>query len=269
MNDMSMSSDSYTKSDGERELEPVVDYGADLIQEHPVIITEEVSASYTKLDGVLSPAKFIIISGGEQKERKYFAKISDIHSFPRISIEFVSKKGQGLSTSQLLDKANEINERLIRSQVDEFPDSIFLLSDRDHFYPEIVQIRPECESKGYKLIVSNPCFEIWLYYSYFSSKPVDFVVPCDVRKISHEFKTYLGDKTTDGKVKGVNPVRAIFNIETAMANSESNYQLDENAVPVLFSTDMHILAKELLPLIKPELVIIQEQQFIRAKKFKR
>lgn len=257
----------YSKTEGSRDpIEIKKEMSVATIESSEIPIVD-IPISYSKQDGTFSPALFIIISGGEEKERKYLAKISDVNNFPRISIEFISQKMQGLSTMQLLDKANEIKERLDQSIIEEFPDSIYLLSDRDHFYPEIQAIIPECKEKGYTLIVSNPCFEIWLYYSYFSNKPIDFISD-DIKKTSSNFKTYLGTKVINGVAKGVNPVQAIFNIENAIINSEANYEEDENGIPKLFSTNMFVLGKQLVELIKPELEELKKQDKLRVEQYK-
>lgn len=255
----------YNKPDASREPLEIKKTSDKVPAVIPALNISGISDNYTKQEGSISSALFVIVSGGEKKERQYFAKISDFNTFPRINIYFISKKGQGLTTKELVVKANEIKERLDESNSADTPDSFYLISDRDHFYPEILSIKPECIEKGFNLIVSNPCFEIWLYYSYYSEKPTDFEIPINVKEISKKFKTYLEIKTKGGIDQRV----AIFEIEKAISNSEKNYDEDENGIPTLFSTNMFLLCKGLLALIQPELDSEKKREAIKKDQYKR
>ncbi|KAA6339608.1 hypothetical protein EZS27_012458 [termite gut metagenome] len=204
--------------------------------------------NYKKEEGVLPPKSFfVIVSGGEVRERDYFKIISTQDRFRRIKIEFVADPNN-LNPDGLLETAIYKQEHYKTSQEDE-PDRIFIVSDVDHFMNDLLRIRPICGKHGIKLIISNSCFEIWLYYGKFSEQPTDFSIPENYLKISSAFKNYLG-----GKVKGgVNPKYAIFDIQFAIQNARAIYQEDKNGIPLLFSTNMYLLAESLLPHIKDEL----------------
>lgn len=109
------------------------------------------------------------------------------------------------------------------------------------------------------MIVSNPCFEIWLYFGKFANKPNDFIIPENSLKISQCFKRYLGNKVHGG----VNPKHAIFDINRAMQNAKKLYEEDENGLPSIFSTNMYQLSESILPLIKDELdnLSTEEKQY--------
>ncbi len=65
---------------------------------------------------------------------------------------------------------------------------------------------------------------------------------------------------------GVKPQKAILNIYINIENAKKNYNEDGDGIPVLFSTNMFLLAEELLPLIEPELTnMIEENKRIEAK----
>jgi hypothetical protein len=209
---------------------------------------KDAGINYKKEEGILSPKTFfVIVSGGEKREKKYFQIILNKDKFGRIKIEFIADP-QKLNPDGLLETALYRQMRCKSSQEDA-PDKIFIVSDVDHFYDELVRIKPECEEADFSLIISNLCFEIWLYYGKFSNKPTDFDVPDNYLKISQSFKTYL-----DKKVKGgVNPGHAIFDIFDAIKNAKDNYEEDINCIPKLFSTNMFLLAEDILPLIETEL----------------
>ena len=215
----------------------------------PLDVTiKDAGKNYRKEEGVLPPKSFyVIVSGGEVRERNYFQTISNQDNFGRIKIEFIADPKQ-LNPDGLLEIAKYKHEHYKTSQ-ESTPDKIFIVSDTDHFYNDLLRISPECRNRDIFLIISNSCFEIWLYYGKFDKEPTDFVTPADYLKISKSFKTYLG-----GKVKGgVNPKAAIFDIFVAIQNAKNNYEEDENGIPKLFSTNMFVLAEEILPLIDKEL----------------
>jgi hypothetical protein len=114
---------------------------------------------------------------------------------------------------------------------------------------DLLRIKPKCKNSKINLIISNSCFEVWLYYGIFNQEPKDLNIPDDSLQISREFKTYFNDKFRGG----IDPRYVIFDIETAIANSKTNYEEDNNGIPKLFSTNMFLLAEQLLPFIKDEL----------------
>ncbi|MDR0605253.1 MAG: RloB family protein [Bacteroidales bacterium] len=206
---------------------------------------KDAGRNYKKEDGVKSPKSFIVIvSGGEVRERNYFIRISNENQFKRIKLDFVAAPRQA---ANYLDRAIYKQEYYASSQEDE-PDRIYIVSDVDNYMNDLLNIKPKCEQRGIHLIISNPCFEIWLYYGKFNGNPVDFNIPQDNSKISQAFKTYLGQKVKGG----VNPKNAIFDINDAIKNTKSVYQEDTNGIPNLFSTNMFRLAEDILPFIDSE-----------------
>jgi hypothetical protein len=239
---------SYEKSNPEK---PLVEPEQPKTAEHkepPVVSIKDAGLHYKKAEGELLPKSFfVIISGGEKTERSYFKIISNHDKFRRIKIEFIADP-QKLNPEGLLETAKYKQEHYQTSQEDK-PDKICIVSDVDHFMSELLRIKPECENLNIHLTISNSCFEVWLYYGKFKDKPVDFKIPDDTRKISQSFKTYLGDKVKGG----LDPRKAIFDIFANIQNAKANYEEDSNGIPKLFSTNMFMLAKSLLPFIREEL----------------
>ncbi|MDR2170581.1 MAG: RloB family protein [Planctomycetaceae bacterium] len=235
-----------------------------VVSELSVMPVNVVDVNHKKVSGVKSPKTFfVIISGGEVREKKYFKIIERQDEFRRIKISFVADPNQ-LHPDGLLQKAEDEQRRYQSSQDDE-PDNIFIVSDVDHFMNDLLRIKPKCEELNISLIVSNSCLEIWLYYGKFNQKPKDFSIPENALKISQEFKTYLNRKVKGG----IDPRYAIFDIETAIVNSKSNYEEDNNGIPKLFSTNMFRLAEQLLPFIKDELDKMSAKNKIKNKSYKK
>jgi hypothetical protein len=213
-----------------------------------VISIKDAGLYYRKEEGTRIPFSFlVIVSGGEVREKNYFKIISDQNRFKQIKIEFVPDIGKG-NPDRLLGVAKYKQKHYQTSQEDE-PDKIFIVSDVDHFISELLRIKPECEKLGILLIISNSCFEVWLYYGKFNNRPTDFKIPDDVLKISQSFKTYLGTKIKGG----IDPRKAILDIFENIQNAKVNYTEDQNGIPELFSTNMFLLAESLLPFIDTEI----------------
>lgn len=240
----------YQKNTGDKELRDAIKLVSSSLQNESISI--EVPESYRKKDGALDPSLFIIVSGGEVRERDYFSFFKNkTYSFPRIVVEFITKDSGGtggLDVDKLVEVALEIKNKKEGSKSDDILDSINIVTDVDHFYSRIVANIPVCIENKIETIISNPCFEIWLYYTYYNSTP-DFIVPKDELKISSQFKTYLGNKHKGG----VDPRKAPFELANAIENSNNNFTLDKNGIPKLFSTQMHLLALKLYDLTKDDI----------------
>lgn len=207
----------------------------------------EVAASYQKGEGVLIPKAFIVIVTGGEREVDYFKRVSAIEKLKVAS--FVEPNFDKDDEPRIFKFAIDKVEDYKASSSPDNPDSYYLITDVDHFGRHIVAHHKECEDAGIRVIVSNPCFEVWLYYGYHSDKFVDFVKPDELGKLSSALKTYV-NTSVEG---GLNVRNAIFKISESIENSELNYSCDENQMPELYSTDMFILGKDILPFIEEEL----------------
>lgn len=253
-------SDEYSKTEGRRELrsKQFVEIDETVGEEDLVY---DVPNSYTKEYGDKDPSLFIIFSGGEKREKDYFLfferKNENKSLFPRLKIVFIDRgedEISGLSVNKLVDLALKKKEE-IYSDTEGIEDKLYIVTDVDHFYKEIVLRQKECEDNNIYLIISNPCFELWLYYCYFEDKP-DFEIPYERKKISKAFKMYLGNK----KKGGVNPLKAPLELESAIINSKNNYSEDKNNIPSFLSTNMYELAIEFFKLISDDLEIYKNLQ---------
>ena len=257
----------YEKSNLEKPIAELKPQKTDVSNVASVVSIKDAGQNYRKEEGVRTPFTFlVIVSGGEVRERNYFKKISDQSRFKQIKIEFISDpkidKGKG-NPDRLLAVAKYKKEHYETSQEDK-PDNIFIVSDVDDFVDAVLRIKPECEKLKINLIISNSCFEVWLYYGRFDSNPTDFSIPAYISKISQSFKTYLGNKAKGG----INPQKAIFDISENIKNAKANYREDSNGIPELFSTNMFLLAEALLPFIKDELDRLKYETVCKSKECK-
>lgn len=238
----------YQKGNPEKEL--LTDVAIETNQATPVK-NLSVSASisgYTKPEATLLPqALFVIYSGGTEREKDYFRLIDRNSSlFPLIRIAFHAEpnfeKGGKPSIMQFaIDKTNEYKE----SATKENPDKYFLLSDVDHFEQFLPEMKTDCENNNINLIISNSCFEVWLYYAEKSDRCTEFKIPQNKLNISSAFKTWVNTQIKGG----LKPIKAIFNIEQNIKNAKCNY-FEADGFPTLFSTQMFRLAEQMSPYVK-------------------
>jgi len=239
----------YEKSNPEKPLVEQIQRKSSAVERTTVFKIKDAGLKYRKEEGARIPFTFIIIvSGGEKTERNYLKIISNRNKFKRIKIEFVPDIGKG-NPDRLFEIA-EYKQAHYKLSQEGLPDKIFIVSDVDHFISELLRIKPKCEKLDISLIISNSCFEVWLYYAYFD-KIEGFRVPQDKLKISKSFRRWMPHS--------VNPNTAIFKIQTNIINAKKNYHEDENGIPRLFSTNMFRLAEEILPFIYTEIVEIKEK----------
>lgn len=240
----------YTKDDSTRELfTPKETIDKTIKEIESVQKHEKVHSSYTKPEADRLPFAFIaIISGGEKREKDYFAILSHQDKFKRLKLEFIADASK-LNPIGMFEIAETLNIRLKESKgFEEEPDEIYLISDFDHFLEDLQKIKQECIDKGYHLIISNPCFEIWLYYALCESKPI-MTLPENQLKISGKFKKWVNHKVPGG----IKPRKAIFQIHENIKNAQLNYAELEPGIPDIFATNMYLLAERLILFIEPEL----------------
>lgn len=229
---------------------------------------------YIKNNGHFDPSLFIIISGGTVRERDYFASFklknrkNNESIFPRIHIEFICENEKGVggfNVNQLVDQGIEVKKKYDETKSDDLKDNIYLVTDVDEFREQLINRKADCIQNDLRLIISNPCIEIWLYYSYFEDKPIDFKVPEEVSKISNSFKTYVGEK----KKGGIDPRKAPFEILSGINYSKNNFSSDDEEIPHLFSTNMFELAEEIFPLVDVEILAEKERRELKASRFRK
>jgi len=251
---MKLDSLKYGKDNGSREeraVEKVVETKtAPSINKQAHLPSISLSSDYTKPEGEIDVRILFILSGGEDRERNYFKMLKDDQHLKRIKVAFASKKGQGLNPTQLLEKAKNsvVSKRFVTEEAvyhfeEKNGDIIYLLQDIDQFEQEIRRLAAEKQPDCLRWIYSNPAFEMWLYYHYFNVPLPNLkdAIEKTTAERSKWLKEYL-PRIIDG---GIQTTKAINQIRTAIDSSKANYQ-EERGLPGLFSTQMHVLAEDIL-----------------------
>lgn len=242
----------YTRLQKDLDLNPereVTFTSLESTQEAQVVVDRNL-IGYEKNDGVLSCSIVCVISGGERREKDFLREVIRCDNIQSLRVAFLSKEGQGLQPYQMKEKWLEIlrtgNFEISgqKFQIDAI-DKIFLLSDVDEFYEQLVNIIGEnSDNDSPQWIISNPCFEVWLYYCFKNNPTVDLnsIEPLTFDKRSQEMKR-LGNIIVPG---GLNPIIAFENMKEGIIHSRSYYAEDNKYIPMLYSTQMYRMAEFLI-----------------------
>lgn len=219
-----------------------------------VIIASNVSPNYQKGDSFREPSLIFIISGGEKREKDFLKELIIGKKSSLLKALFLSKKGQGLLPDKMQEQWQKIRKEgkfIIHDQTYylEKIDEVFLLSDVDEFYAKLQDIlssKPKDDSGRW--IISNPCFEIWLYYCYKNDPDGDLacVKSFSPVELSKKLK-YRCNEIVKG---GLNGIKAFEYINNGIKNSKEHYAVDDNGIPVLFATQMHEMAQCIIDKLK-------------------
>lgn len=112
-----------------------------------------------------------IISEGSSREPEYFGCFAKGNT--RIHFQIIEHNSQEDNSPEgLVRKAKEYKRNLAKNhdiQVRRF-DQFWIVLDVDSWkdLPKTVQSANAC---GWHVAISNPCFEVWLYYHYFENLP--------------------------------------------------------------------------------------------------
>ena len=211
------------------------------------------ATQYSKGEALVEPTAFyVVFSNGTNRERDYFKWM--MKNCPRLKLEFF---GVPISPDDLLEEVKKKKNEYDYTSGSVHPDRFYTVTDVDHFYNDIIRSKKGYRDNIIQLIISNPCFEVWLYYSKRKDRLEGFKKPENPLKLSQEVKRFLNEKISGG----CNPKRAVFDIKDNIENAKLQYEEDENGIPILFSTNMFLLAEDLLPLIESELqqqIILQQ-----------
>lgn len=242
-------------------------------------------AEYRAGEPTRETSLIFVVSGGEKRERQYLLELtrSPNNSYKKcVNVVFTSpaydtSRHRGSSPDDILEYWGSIfdeDSKMLKTEewegTLEENDSVYFLTDLDHFrksLEKILSLPSQATPPPYQWIISNPCFEIWLYYSYIDDNPEDKLgelIPLEEYKRPQTLKTLCG-KLHSG---GTNPKKAFNNIDRAIENAERYRGYDNNRIPQLFSTDMAIFAKRVWEYIHIEFQK-QKESSERSQRFKK
>ena len=197
---------------------------------------------YTRREPDKEGKLYFIFCEGEKRETTYFYFFNHIASQIIVQIvPFADGKNSPMGLySNACQSLLKSEENLNPSYVLNDGDEIWFIIDTDKWGKEVDTLRSSvAKHQNWFVGQSNPSFEVWLYYHFQKEKPKAAVA---------NWKAFLNDTVKGGFNTNKHPVH----IQTAIVNSESNFSSSNNQ-PAPITTEVYILAKKILPLVKTDI----------------
>lgn len=221
---------------------------------------------YGKKEPSRDAHKIYIVCEGTGTEPGYFAFFEGLSSNLQV---ITIPPTDGTDPLKLLERAKQALLADDREYTIDYRqgDTVWFVIDTDTWEKEgkIAPLREFCtqqnaaipvnfdEIKSYdswNVAQSNPCFEIWLYYHIYDSKPV----PNDVDKHA-SFKEFVDSRILGGYNFEKDPAR----LEEAIANAKKNFSVDETDSPSLFASEMYRLGMEINAFVKTDVAKLRNK----------
>ncbi len=185
---------------------------------------------------------FAIACEGEKTEPQYFELFS--HMSRKIKVDIIDYDHSDNSDDPAIKYRSApkwVLEKAVKyidaaGLIDE--DSLWFVLDVDRWDREQLRyIAQLCEDKpNWHIVLSNPCFEVWLY---FHKKANIAVSPSDTcRDFKHEISTF--------EKGGYHPLKFISAFEKAIINAEAADNHKDHYLPEFKETKVYLLGKALL-----------------------
>lgn len=188
---------------------------------------------------------FAIACEGEKREPMYFSMFQNMS--PRITVDIIGEivsieemnehHQQRSSPEWVLDRAIKYVEKEGLADDDE----LWFIMDIDKWSVEQIRaIATYCDEKtNWHIALSNPCFEVWLYFHKKSDISLSVSTTCN------EFKNEIS-KFDSG---GYNAIRWIKNLFTAIENARNADSDPGHFIPNLRETKVYQLCETLINLV--------------------
>ena len=99
--------------------------------------------------------RYLVVAGGAVTEKQYFRRLASIYD---VVIEYQQKNE---SPEHLADFARKLKEEDERDISTDCYEKIWVVVDVDDYHDHSKAAKI-CKDNGIELIISNPCFEVWL-----------------------------------------------------------------------------------------------------------
>lgn len=187
---------------------------------------------YVKKEPFRDALIYIIVCEGEKREPEYFRFFDGLTSQLKVLI-VASQKGKS-APNHLIENAEEFENKLITDDGDY---ELWFVLDIDRLNNHLHVINSALKSQWH-IALSNPCFEVWLYYHFSHIKPS----MSESSKCS-TWKSLVNNVITGGFNSNHHPTY-LFD---AVSNSRSNYS-EQGYIPNIGCSQLHILGEKILNL---------------------
>jgi hypothetical protein len=188
---------------------------------------------------------FAIACEGEKREPEYFSTFGYIS--PRVSIDLIEDIVSDIEMKAInsnrsapkwvLDRAVKYIEKEGLSAEDD----LWFIIDKDRWSEnQLREIEKYCSMyPNWNIAISNPCFEIWLYFHKRTVKPKSVKTSCN--QLKKEISTFSKG--------GYHPLKYISDLHSAIENSKNNDSNIDFFLPNLNETKVYQLGEVLIEFI--------------------
>lgn len=194
--------------------------------------------NYQKKDSFRDATLFVIICEGEKREPQYFDFFDGLTS--RIKVLAIPSEGGKSAPKHLIENADSAVQKYEIADDDE----LWFIVDTDRWEGQLHTLQVNCSEKvNWFIAISNPCFEVWLYYHFKRDFPTNDLNTCS------DWKSLIPKIHSGGFDCNTHPSL----IAIAIDNSRNNYS-ETGYIPNVGCTQIFRLAEKIYPLISKSLV---------------
>lgn len=191
---------------------------------------------YEKKEPYRDAVIFIIICEGEKREPDYFEFFNELTSQLKV-ISVASQKGES-APNYLMSNANDAVNKYNSDNGDY---ELWIVLDVDRWKKHIHDLHKESSTKKeWNIAISNPCFEVWLYFHFTDRLPdlANYTSCSNWKKLIPEIIKGGFDSTKHPTLLG-----------DAITNSRKNYT-EEGYIPKKGSTQLFRLGEKIYKITK-------------------
>lgn len=178
---------------------------------------------------------FVIATEGELTEPQYFR----LFRSTRIQVELLNTIDGGSSPEKILARLSEFKKKY---QLND-DDRLFLVLDVDRWPTQaLASVAQSCVSQNFVLVVSNPCFEVWL--------ALHFIKATEIKHTSKEIHKQLQENLGGYNKKIRNSWFNNKNVNSACIEARKLEGNTKDRWPQSVGTRVYLIIEELISGIK-------------------
>ncbi len=222
---------------------------------------------HEKDESTFEPKTIFIFCEGERTETNYFSYFETRDS--RIQAEiYPRRKNEKHDPSALFDIAlsylgiEKINEDIYdkcKNPYQEEIDEVWFVIDTDRWEGHIPNLYNKCKKyDNWNIAHSNPCFEVWLYYHFYTYRP-DYDINENLYKGNNpqkHWKSFVARSIDKGGGFNFTYSNHMELYYFATQNSKNNLELDENKYPRIASTTVYKLGLKIHEMLEEKKKLI-------------
>ena len=216
---------------------------------------------FERVEPERSAKKMYIFCEGADREYHYFRYFEALDSHLHL-IVYRLQEHEDNSPLGLYQIAEKMLLQTSTNDYRPIEDLVWIVLDTDKDktdsrHAPLLELRQKCVQHCWQVAQSNPCFEVWLYYHQESQKP-DLATP----EVPQQWKVLVNNLIKGGFDPRKHPVL----VQQAIRNAEQNFERNEDNLPIIGTTEVYLLAKQMLGMGQLQIKFQQALEQLSTKK---